>query len=141
MKTFVLGFLIISVALVLTFSLPCYAQIETERFLTPEGTAWKIKTGSPETALHLGFLSNYIWFCDGSTCIEFDDAQYKNRPITKFNASNCSDDPPPRIGYTMSGYVIPFLRFGKIEVCATSSLGKVCFDYPLIRDDNFTYIP
>ena len=140
MKAFVLGFWIISIALVLSFSMPCYAQVATEGFFTPEGTSWKVRTGTPGEYFHLGFLSDYIWICDDKiTCIQFDDFEYKNRLLSKFYASNCSE--PSLMCYTLSGYVIPLLRFGKLQICITTDQVQQCVNYPMTRDDNFTYIP
>jgi hypothetical protein len=143
MKTIASGFWIISIALVLTFSMPCYAQIEAERFLPPEGTAWKLYDENPKHNQHVVFLSGYIWFCSWDTCNRFDDSQYKNLLITKFNGSQCFiyDPVPDPICHTVTGYIIPLLRFGIIKHCTESIVEDACFSNLLIRDDNFTFIP
>ena len=143
MKTLSPGFWIISIALVLSFSIPCYGQVETERYLIPEGTAWKLYDENPKHNQHVVFLSGYIWFCSWDTCNRFDDSQYKNWLITQFNGSQCIvyNPVPVPVCYTVSGYVIPLLSFGIIKHCTASSAGEECFDNLLIIDDNFTFIP
>jgi len=137
MKTFSAGFWIISIALVLSFSIPCYAQVETELFLTPEGTAWKFVDSNPKITLYIVFLSDHIWLCGYSGCGIFNDSQYQNRLISKFTGSRCFYYPVAFCS-TLNGYVIPLLRYGIIKYCSTEG---DCYYWPLIRDDNFTFVP
>jgi hypothetical protein len=141
MKAFVSGFCVISIAVVLLFSMPCYAQVETQRFLTPEKTGWKINNTelTNYTGLtDIGFFAGSIWLCDNSGCYESDAANYKNRLISKYDGSWDFT----LISYTVNGYIIPFLKFGKMTFCISNPGGSQCFDCKLTRDDNnFTYIP
>jgi hypothetical protein len=134
MKAFLPGFWIIVIALILPFSLPCYAQIETQRFLTPERTAWKFIDG--KVSLHLVFLSHCIWVCSYGDCQKFDDSQYKNRLITEFDGSTTSSSGIFSAGTSVNGYVIPLLRFGRINLCDRY---EQCNFWQLIRDDQFIY--
>ena len=58
MKKYIFSLLLLSL-----FATPCYAQVETERFLTPEGTLWKfnnIDIVSYFGFTHLGFFAGSI---------------------------------------------------------------------------------
>jgi hypothetical protein len=141
MKALVSGFWIISITLVLLFAMPCYAQLETQQFLTPERTGWKIKNTEITNLLgstEIGFFSGSIWLCDNNDCYESGDANYKNRLISKYDGSW-----DIMLGsLTVNGYIIPFIKLGKMTLCISGPGGGQCFDSTLIKDDNnFIYIP
>ncbi len=81
MKVFVLAFWMIGIALVLLFSTPSFAQIETQRFLTPEKTSWLFLEDEYEVEYTMGFSDRKIWLCLDGGCLPFDEARYKNRLI------------------------------------------------------------
>jgi hypothetical protein len=143
MKSLSPGFWIISIALVLCFSMPCYAQLETQRFFTPEGTRWKINT-YPDTT-ELGFLGGSIYLCDNnSNCNEFEYSNYKNQLISKFDAITNFDIGHGLTGASrVTGYIIPFLKYGKMSYCVSVPFhSDKCFNSTLTKiDDNFSPIP
>ena len=143
MKTLSPGFWIISIALALCFSIPCYAQLEVNHFLTPEGTVWKLYDENPKHNQHVAFLSGYVWFCSWDVCNRFDDSQFNNRLISKFNGTQCFvyNPVPDPVCDSVSGYVIPSLSVGIIKHCTESIVEDACFYNLLIRDDDFTVIP
>ena len=145
MKTFGLGLLV-----TLLFSTTCLAQVETQRFLTPERTAWKVKNLQgfsvyfPISFDHIGFFDGDVWLCDSGTCSAFVNSFYVNRLISNYDASICIPNPSPYTTacFTMSGYTIPFLRRGKVKYCLQLDDFEECFESALIRDNNnFTYTP
>jgi len=146
MKAFVSGFWIISIALVLSFSISCYAQVKTQRFLTPENTAWKVKDAEVQFEFgldHLGFFDDYIWACEEDACSNFVDSRYENRLISTYSGSQCYLLQADQfLCFIVSGYVIPSLRFGKMKICSLTNMGQQCWNSTLIKDNNnFTYFP
>jgi hypothetical protein len=145
MKTLSVCFSIISIALVLSFSLPCYAQVDTDGLLLPENTGWRIQ--NPRMGLsdpHLGFWGGGLMFCDGDvrTCYAYAESQYQNLPISKFGGYYCSDYtiPGTTACYYVSGIVIPFLWIGRMTCCVTTEPGEdYCFDSLLTRDYSFIH--
>jgi len=148
MKTFGLGLLVI-----LLFSTTCLAQVETQRFLTPERTAWKIKNVQSFSVYfpisigvdpHIGFFDGDVLICGSGNCSAFENSYYVNRLISNYDASICIPNPVPYTTacFTISGYTIPFLRRGKIKYCVQLDDFEECFESALIKDNNnFTYIP
>ena len=120
MKTLSVCFSIISIALVLLFSIPCYAQIETQRYFTPEGTRWKLDDScyfefmDSLLITEIGFFSDRIWLWnDNSDSYFVFNARYKNRLISKFSGGvNWF----PEESFGAYGYVIPFLKSGKLSL-------------------------
>jgi hypothetical protein len=140
MKAFITGFCIVSIALVLLSSIPCYAQVETQRFLTPGRTAWNIINSefAFEVFDHLGFFAGSVWiYWTGSDhCIKCKNSHYRNWIISKFrgDASFTSSY------WEVSGYVIPFLNTGTVTICGLNRVIAPwqCFYCNLtIDDDNF----
>ena len=133
--------IIFSLLLLSFFATPCYAQVETERFLTPEGTLWKfnnIDIVSYFGFTHLGFFAGSIWFC-WSDCYESENAHYKNWLISRFHGYGTYTSSY----YEVTGYIIPFLKTGKVTFCGfNKGVGRHCFYSTLtLEDDNFVYIP
>jgi hypothetical protein len=121
MKVFVPGFCLISIALVLLFSTLCFAQIETQRFLTPEKTSWLFFEDEYEVEYTLGFSGRKIWLCLNGGCLPFDEANYKNRLISRYNASRCRviyGFPTITVCETVSGYTVSLFGFGKVRYCS-----------------------
>ena len=120
MKALVSGYFIISIAFVLLSSMPCYAQVETQRFFTPEGTRWKLDDScyfefmDSLLITEIGFFSDRIWLWnDNSDSYFVFNARYKNRLISKFSGYvelHVVDS------FGASGYVIPFLKYGKLAL-------------------------
>ena len=127
MKTFSPGYWIISIALVLSFSIPCYAQLKTQSYFTPEGTRWKLDelckfesySVDPSTLItEIGFYADRIWLWnDNAASYSVLNAKYKNRLISKFYGSVNNGSWPG--GTEVSGYVISFLKFGKLSLVIT----------------------
>ena len=150
MRSFCQLFWLICLALVLFFSVPCYAQVETQRFLPPERTDWQIENPDPQffsgNNVFLGFFANYVWLCDEITCTKLDNSDYKNRLISRFNASQCLQTPtipPSNICFTVSGYTFSLLKFGKVNFCIYANNNiEDCFESTLKKINNdFAYIP
>ena len=150
MKALVSGYFIISIAFVLLSSMPCYAQVETDGFLLPENTGWRIL--NPRMRLsnpglsdpHLGFWGGGLMFCDGDmrTCYAYAESQYQNLPISKFGGYFCSyqSNPYTTRCYYVSGFVIPFLWIGRMTCCVTTEPGEdYCFISLLTRDYIFIH--
>ena len=120
MKAFGSYFWIISIAFVLLSSMPCYAQVETQRFFTPEGTRWKLDDScyfefmDSLLITEIGFFSDRIWLWnDNSDSYFVFNARYKNRLISKFSGGV---NQLPYNSFGASGYVIPFLKSGKLSL-------------------------
>lgn len=145
MKTFGSYFWIIGIAFVLLFSIPCYAQVDTDGLLLPENTGWRIH--NPRMGLsdpHFGFWGGSLMFCDGHmrTCYRYIESQYQNLPISKFGGYYCSDYTIPNTTacYYVSGFVIPFLWIGRMTCCVTTDPGEdYCFVSLLTRDYSFIH--
>jgi len=141
MKAFVPGFLIISIALVLLFSTPCSAQIEIQRFLTPEKTSWLFLQDEVESEYTMGFADHKIWLCLNGGCSPFDEASYKNRLISRYTASRhrvIIGFPTITVSETLSGYVVPLFRFGKVQYCTQiDNNEEQCHDWQMekVSDD------
>ena len=147
MKAFTTVFCIISIAFILLSSLPCYAQIETQRFFTPEGTGWKINTNIPVApdVTEIGFFEGSIYLCNNnSNCNEFEYSNYKNRLISKFDALTYVDvNNGLPVAFGVKGYIISFLKYGRISYCLSAPFhSDKCFGSTLTKiDDNFSPIP
>jgi hypothetical protein len=139
MKPLSVCFSIISIALVLLFSMPCYAQVETQRYL-PGRTAWKIINSEFEGFDHLGFFAGSIWiYWNGSDhCIKCKNSHYRNWIISKFHG----DASFTGSYWEVSGYVIPFLNTGTVTICGLNRVIAPwqCFFCNLTIDDN-NFIP
>jgi len=79
MKKYIFSLLLLSL-----FATPCYAQVETERFLTPGRTLWKIE--NIDVANYFGF--DQLGFCAGSIwlngSLQFEKAYYMKCLISRF---------------------------------------------------------
>ena len=144
MKPFAARLLMITILFVVGIAVPCYAQqIEVDRFFTPERTSWRINDASNIiSAETLGFFEGDILLCEGNSCLKFDNSIYFNWIISKFEASLCISTPIPNITlcFSVNGYTIPILRFGKLTLCAEGT--EECFNSTLTKiSDNFTYLP
>jgi len=150
MKTFSPGFWIISIALILSFSMPCYAQVETQSLFTPEGIRWQLKEpcrfsmGNRSFLItQIGFHSDTMWLGKNYFIRFFVlDAAYKrynpglNSMITQFYGDESFNS------YNMieaSGYVFPFLKFGKLTFVHTYACppGGSTFSNPQITTQMF----
>ena len=132
MKALISAFCVISIALV--FSTSCYAQVETRQVPTPEGTFWRINNAEIVSFLggvdHIAFTVDYILLCDNG-CLISDTADYKKRLISRFAGSWNT-----YVGeITVKGYLITFLKFGKMTLCF-SALGQ-CYTSTLSRDYDY----
>ena len=143
MKSFTAQLLMITILFVLFISEPCYAQqVETDRFITPERTSWRINNTTIQIGANpqLGFFADYVWLCTNNNCVKFDNSNYINWIISKFEASACFQILNISICYSVSGFTIPLLRFGKLNFCVDQT-GE-CFASTLTKvNDNFTYVP
>ena len=134
MKAFFSAVWIISIASVLLFSTPCYAQVETQQVPTLEGTVWRINNAELLSFLggvdHIAFTVDFILLCDNG-CLISDNAAYKNLLISKFSGSWST--------YwgelTVKGYLITFLKFGTMTLCV-NGIGK-CFHSTLTTDYDY----
>ena len=149
MKSFCQLFWLICIALVLFCAVPCYAQVETQRFLTPERTEWQIENPDPQFGsganVSLGFFADYVWLCDETSCSKFENSDYKNRFISRFNASQCQQlptIPPSNICFIVSGYTFSLFKYGKVNFCVNINNTEECFESTLKKiDNNFVFIP
>ena len=154
MKTLSPGFWIISIALVLCFSMPCYAQVEIQGIFLPNHTAWYIDNGLSTIISdpHLVFQNGKLFLCgsDMYSCYESEDdpfgnPNYQNRLISKFAGTftiNNSMSGEP-VYYTFFGTVIPCLGSGSMKYCIASYWPPItgnCFGTKLNRD-YFYYYP
>ena len=142
MKSFTAQFLMITILFVVCIAMPCYAEeIEVDRFFTPERTSWRINDASNIISFDtLGFFEGYIWLCESNNCAKFDNSNYFNWVISKFDASACFQILNISFCYSVSGYTIPLLRFGKLAFCVDQT-GE-CIDFTLTKvNDNFSYVP
>jgi hypothetical protein len=155
MKAFTTVFCIISIALIVLFSMPCYAQIETQGIFFPDNTAWYIDNDiSPMIPdPHLVFQSGKLFLCGSDitySCRESEDDPfgnplYQNRLISKFAGlfSIYNSPGPEQTYYTLFGYVIPCLGIGRVKYCIASYWPPItsnCFESKLDRD-YFYYDP
>jgi hypothetical protein len=140
MKTLSVGFWFISVVLILVFSIPCFAQVETQRYNTTEGTEWKIENIDVASYFgfdHLGFFAGSIWLCWGDGCFEIENAHYRNWLISRFHG----DGTFPSSYYEVTGCIIPFLNTGRVTFCGfNKGVGRHCF-YSTLTKDNDDFIP
>lgn len=141
MKACVPGFLIISIALVLLFSTPSFAQMKTQRFLTPEKTSWLFLQDEFEAEHTIGFADRKVYFCLDGGCLPFDEATYKNRLISRYTASRhrvIFGFPPITVSETLRGYVVPLFGFGKVRYCIQiDNNAEQCHDWQMekLSDD------
>ena len=131
MKAFTFGFL----ALILLSSVPCSAQIETERFFTPKGTLWQLQGVGDQ----IGFYDGNVWICSDCRnvggcpdCKRITDSDYTNRLSSSFQASYCDENDLNCIN--LSGYTISFLRFGNLILCSEF---EGCLSFSLYKFSNF----
>jgi hypothetical protein len=143
MKTFGSYFWIISIALIASLPMPCYAQVETQRYFTPERTGWKINNPDIVNSFgitEMGFFEGSIYLCDNNACYECDYAGYRNWLISRYYGL-WSQNIKFSWGLTATdGYVIPFLNFGKTRLCFHGPPGNDCHESTLTKDDN-DFIP
>lgn len=143
MKSFTAKVLIMAIIGAVGVPVPGYAQqVEVDRFFTPERTAWNINTSANllGSDAQIGFFADYIWLCDNNICSKFDNSKYFNWIVSKFEGSACFQILNISICYSVSGYTIPILRFGRLNFCVTPA--GDCFESTLTKvSDNFTYIP
>jgi len=126
MKKIIFSLFLIS----LLFATPCFAQMKTERFIMPNGTLWKVISHYED--FNIGFFQGGIWFCDdlGSYCLEWQaSSSYLNFIYSPFKAELWL-----YYGISLSGYTIPLLKRGKVEVCLSY---EGCETFDLRLTSNF----
>ena len=116
--------IVLLVFILLLCVVPCYA-IEPNGLFSINHTVWKIVG----TSNYLGFMDGYFYFCEGD--------EYDCIPIGNYaGCIVCFLDTVHHAGiFSISGYAIPFLGVGSVDICKLGSCSKT----PIRKYANYWY--